>query len=102
MNKIQALVFIALTALSCGGRRSSTSAVQATEVPFSIDSFEITGAPYLLCDQQLTSVEAIYANDVSEENNYSYDREATPIEETFFFPEGDIQDSEVVRRVQLR
>ena len=105
MNKSRTFFFLtlaALSAFSCGEGRPSKSAVKVGEAPFSIDSLEITGAPYSLCDQQLTSVEGIYANDVSEENNYSYDREATPVEETFFFPEADIRDSEVVRRVRLR
>ena len=105
MNKTISLVFLALavlSAISCGERRSSKAAVEAAEAPFSIDSLKITGAPYRLCDQQLTSLDAILAVDVSEENDYCFDCEATPVGETFFFPEGDIKDSDVVRRVQLR
>ena len=100
MNKYLILILLALTVLSCGERRSTKSAVEA---PFSIDSLKITGSPYKLCEQTLTSREAI--EDLLEqdgEGDYDYDREVTPSEEAFFFPEEDVADMPLARTVQLK
>ena len=104
MSKTISLAFITLavlSAFSCGERRPSGSSV-AAEAYFPIDSIPVTGGPFRLCEQRLTSEEAIFVIDVSEENEYCYDREGTPVRETFFFPEADIEDSELVRKVQVR
>ena len=96
------IAIVLLFAISCGERRASNTDDGVTLAPFSIDSLKITGEPFHLCEQELTSMDAIFANDVSEENDYCFDREATKVQETFFFPEKDIHDSELVKKVQIR
>lgn len=88
---------LVLCSISCKERRG-----KKIEEQFSINSLKSEGGPYQLCEQKLTSEEAILAVDISEDDEYCFDREAIPIKETFFFPEEDIEDSELVRRVQLR
>lgn len=106
MNMIMTRVFLilaALSAFSCGERRFSKSAVEAAEASFPIDSLEITGAPYKLCDQKLTSYETIMGSVPDYvDGEFDYGKEPTPAEEAFFFPEKDIADTPLVRAVQLR
>ena len=81
---------------------SSPNNKRLGEKAFLIDSLKIYGPPYHFCEQVLTSEEAILAADISTVGNYVFDREATPIQETFFFPEKDIKNTTLVKNVQFR
>lgn len=104
-------VFEILIIASCSQRKGqkvvSTASIAPKAVtnsikPFQIDSLTVSGPPYRLCNQRITSEDGILSADSSTEGYYSYDREATPIQETFFFPEKDIANTELVQVVQLR
>lgn len=104
MNKTISIVFVALPVLfafACGERRSAKPAPEAAKTSFSIDSLAITGEPFRLCDQILTSSEAMMAQ-LPEADEFDYDVVTTAAEDAFFFPEKDIADSPLVRAVQLR
>lgn len=103
MKKTHAIIitFAILSAFSCGDRRSSKSGEDAPATPFPIDSLQITGSPYRLCEQVLTSTEAIEAR-IPDAEDFEFDEEPTPAESAFFFPEKDIVDAPLVRAVQLK
>lgn len=112
MNK--SFIFIMLTGLtitSCPPKRarvdtkgtfSITETGSDTVALFSIDSLRISGPAYRLCKQKITSPEAILELDMASENDLHYDEEKTSVFETFFFPEKDIVNSDLVKNVQLR
>lgn len=81
---------------------SSQESKQLDEKALLVDSLKICGHPYHFCEQILTSEDAILAADISKVGDYAFDREATPIQETFFFPEKDIKSTTLVKNVQLR
>jgi len=95
------LIELVLCAISCKERTKVVAPAVSLEA-FALDSLKVSGAPYHLCDQKLTSEEAISAIDVSDEDEYCFDREGTPVHETFFFPEKDIKNTDLVKKVQLR
>ena len=102
MQKAHTLILVAaaaLSAFSCGERRSSSQA--ESETPFPIDSLEITGEPYRLCEQKLTSREWLEEY-VDSDDDSNYDREETSAQEAFFFPEKDVADLPLARTIQLK
>lgn len=100
------MCLVAICAISCHETKKKRAAASLNQnIPvedFSLDSLIVSGEPYHLCKQELTSEEGIWrATDIGEDN-YDYDLETTPIQETFFFPEKDIKNTEFVKDVQLR
>ena len=95
------LIGLVLCAISCKERTKIVAPTVSLDA-FALDSLKVSGAPYPyhLCDQKLTSEEAISAIDVSDEDEYCFDRESTPVHETFFFPEKDIKNTDLVKKVQ--
>ena len=73
-----------------------------TNALFSIDSLRISGPAYRLCEQKETSIESILGLDVVSGNDLHYDKEKTSALESFFFPEKDILNTDLVKKVQLR
>ena len=112
MNKTIILVMLTgLTITSCIPKKSRVDARGAlsitetgtdTDAPFSVDSLRISGSAYRLCEQKITSTEAILELDVVSGNDLHFDKEKTPVLETFFFPEKDILNTDLVKKVQLR
>lgn len=112
MNKIIILVMLTgVTVSSClpkkgrvdtSGTLSIIETRSDTNALFSIDSLRISGPAYRLCEQKETSIESILGLDVVSGNDLHYDKEKTSALESFFFPEKDILNTDLVKKVQLR
>lgn len=87
------LSLLCVFAISCksGHRQAKTAAVDTLKV----------AQPYRLCSQSLTSDEGIYAA-FAEDTSGTILAEMTPACEAFFFPEKDIRESELVKKVMIR
>ncbi len=102
------IVIAILCSLPCKDRNKrpvSTSLQDKKRIEedtFSLDSIKLTGLTYRLCEQTLTSEDAILELDVVSGSDLHYDEEKTPVLETFFFPEKDIVNTDLVKKVQLR
>lgn len=64
-----------------------------------IDTMKVSGEPYSLCRQILTSEDALLYLDEPEDT--TYDTEATPDKYSYFYPEKDIKVTPLVRDVEL-
>lgn len=69
---------------------------------FTLESLKITGKPYKLCDQKLTSEDHFINMQAPEgfEPRMSY--EPTPASDAFFYPEPDIKVTDMVKNMQNR
>lgn len=69
---------------------------------FTLKSLKITGKPYKLCDQKLTSEDHFINMQAPEgfEPRMSY--EPTPASDAFFYPEPDIKVTDMVKNMQNR
>lgn len=105
-GKIGLMCLVAFCAISCHETKKKRAAASLnpgtlSEV-FSLDSLIVSGVPYHLCKQVITSEEDIWKATDIDEDNFDYNLETTPIQETFYFPEKDIKNTEFVKDVQLR
>lgn len=109
-----AVLFVLLFSTSCKQKTSDTqdnqsqiSVVDASlnsneDSNFILESLKITGKPYKLCDQKLTSdgyFEKLQAPE-GFEPRMSY--EPTPVSDAFFYPEPDIKVTDMVKNMQNR
>lgn len=93
------LVFAAmLAAVSCFNRsvKAETKAPVTTAV---IDSLSV-GEPFRLCEQTLTSIDALEC--ITDTTSHSYDRETTPVDQAFFYMPEDLKGTETARLLMRR
>ena len=105
---VLATVFAIFSFVSCGNRTAkhtsstSTSATvkeSVTTASSVIDSLPVSGDPFVLCSQVLTSEEALENLGGPEDN--TYDRESTSDKYSYFYPEKDIKVTKDVEKLEL-
>lgn len=69
---------------------------------FILDSLKVTGKPYKLCDQKLTSDDYFEKLQAPEGFEPRMCYEPTPVSDAFFYPEPDIKVTDMVKNMQNR
>ncbi len=98
IKHIVSVIAVIATLVSCSNNSSN--------VPFTLNSIRISGEPYKLCEQKLTSEDHLstlhfdYGED--SDRDYHYDKESTPVHDIFFWPEPDIKPTPEVKIVRSR
>lgn len=98
LSKILIVVSAYYAATSCfnNSGKTGTHELSTTAV---IDSLAV-GYPFILCEQTLTSVEALEA--ITDTTYRGYDRETTPMDRAFFCMPEDLTDSETAQLLMRR
>lgn len=100
MNRILSRTFLLiaamLAAVSCFNRSGKAGDNVSTAV---IDSLA-AGDPFRLCEQTLTSIEALES--VADTTYDGYDRELTPMDRAFFYMPDDLKDSGTAQLLMRR
>lgn len=105
---VLATVFAIFSLVSCGNHTAkhtsststkATAADHAATAAFVIDSLPVSGEPFVLCPQMLTSEEALEHLEGPDEN--AYDKESTPDKYSYFYPESDIKVTKDVKDLEL-